>query len=307
MSGHGENGASQKNLRSRPTEEEVTLYTLKQCIVNLQTGFDRLEKNFETHRSEMKKKFESQAKSIKTLEKNFTEKLESEIQSLQTYIDQEIGRITSRIDTIEGKVKNIEGQQIASREFNYEETVVISNLPHKEHENLDHVINNMIRHGLKLSSVDVVKTKRLPTKNSKPGLVKLQLKSLEDKKKVLQAKQHLKQSSDFSRVYIRTSKPYAERVAEMNLKTLLSSLPNGKDFYLSGNGRLMPRSGPGPNKPPPSSPHRPQNRLTLSPHTPTDDYTFPSTPSPWLYSKSNPSEMRYSSPLQTPLMQPSIH
>jgi hypothetical protein len=248
-----------KGLRSlESADEEVTLYALKQIIVKLQTSVERLEKNFETHRSDMKKKLEAQTKSLKDLEKTLSQKMKKEIDSLRTYIDGEIGRVVSRIGEIEAKVNVIERKQQLGSEFNYDDTIIVNNLPQKNNENLDHEVDCLLRQGLSLSNVDVVKTKRLNSNNNKPGLVKVQLRDLEEKRRVLQAKFHLKDSDTYGRVHICSSKPYAERVAEMNMKTLLNALPIGKEFRISANGKLIHNNAhrpPGNQQYMPNRPH----------------------------------------------------
>ena len=47
--------------------------------------------------------------------------------------------------------------------------------------------------------------------------------------------------SEYRRVYLRSSKPHAERLREINFRTLLRELPNGHRYRLAGNGRIIPR------------------------------------------------------------------
>jgi hypothetical protein len=72
--------------------------------------------------------------------------------------------------------------------------------------------------------------------------VKVQFESVKDKIDVLREKQHLSNSAEFSRVFIRSSKSHSERVMEQNFKTLLELLPFGKDYFITGNGKMIRRN-----------------------------------------------------------------
>lgn len=62
---------------------------------------------------------------------------------------------------------------------------------------------------------------------------------------VLRRKSKLKDSDSYGRVFVSTAKSHAERLMEINLRTLLREIPVAKDYYLAGNGRLVKRVGAG--------------------------------------------------------------
>lgn len=233
--------------------EEVTIYSLQKVIVKMQKSFDLFFNNFNAHKDDVKKRLDTQAKYIKDLEKVINEKIESEIRSLQNYIDQEVGRLVSRAEDVEARVKILEERQSTLKEFNYDETVIINNLQQKHGEDLEQTVDRLVRQGLHINNLIVVKTKRLYRRDNKPGLVKVQLQNVEDKVKVLKAKQMLSGSAEFCRVCIRSSKPYAERVAEDNWRTMLNAMSLNKDWYVSGNGKLTSTTQPRYNA---AVPHR---------------------------------------------------
>ena len=82
---------------------------------------------------------------------------------------------------------------------------------------------------------------------SKPGLVKIQFQNVEDKVRVLREKRALMNSSEFSNVFLRSSKSHSDRLAEQNLKTLLDLIPDGKAYQVTGNGRLVKRDQRNPS------------------------------------------------------------
>ena len=86
---------------------------------------------------------------------------------------------------------------------------------------------------------EIVNTLRTEQWNGRNGILKIQLISRQDKIDVLRRKSNFKQSAEFKCVYLRSSKPHTERLLEVNLKTLLSEIPNGNQYRIAGNGRLV--------------------------------------------------------------------
>jgi hypothetical protein len=128
---------------------------------------------------------------------------------------------------------------------NVDNTVVLVNLrqpaddPLTLRDNVDQLVQAL---GTDVhESVRVVQVKRLQGRDGKPGLVKVALSSTEEKVRVLRAKYKLKDSAKFKKVWLRTSKTHAERVAEVNFKRLLQLLPGGDGLRLSGNGKIVDR------------------------------------------------------------------
>ena len=63
----------------------------------------------------------------------------------------------------------------------------------------------------------IVEAKRISSRTpSQPGLLKIAFESLDEKKTVLRAKTNLKQSREFSKVFLRSSKTHTERIMEQN-------------------------------------------------------------------------------------------
>ena len=72
--------------------------------------------------------------------------------------------------------------------------------------------------------------------------MKFQFESVADKVKVLKEKAKLKQSPEFSRTYIRSSKSHTDRLIEMNFRTILGMIPGGDNMKITANGRLMDKT-----------------------------------------------------------------
>ena len=232
--------------------------TLKTLIVNLQLSLDEhkktMKKKMEDQKTELLKKIEGQSqlinekselmtKNIQKLEDDLKKELHKEVKSLETYIDQEVKLLITRVEKVEERVLKLEEQHNESQAFNYDTTAIIINLPSEANEDLDKKVDDFIKIGIKVPDVDILRTLRLQSKTKRPGLVKVQFRNIEQKIKVLRNKSNLESSVRYSRVFIRSSKPHAERIAEYNMKALLSNIPDlGRKYRLTGNGKLAPKS-----------------------------------------------------------------
>ena len=86
----------------------------------------------------------------------------------------------------------------------------------------------------------ITDVKRCPDRGTgKPPLLKIALETVEQKVDVLRAKESLKNTREFKNVYLRSSKTHTERILELNAKTLLSQLPNGNQYRVTANGRIV--------------------------------------------------------------------
>ena len=90
----------------------------------------------------------------------------------------------------------------------------------------------------------ITDVKRCPDRGTgKPPLLKIAFETVEQKVEVLRAK---KEPFWFERVqeclFAKQQKP--ERILELSAKTLLSPLPNGNQFQVTGNGRIVKKDNP---------------------------------------------------------------
>ena len=54
----------------------------------------------------------------------------------------------------------------------------------------------------------------------------------------------IKDSAHYKDVYIKSSKSHAERLIELNARTILRQIPQGNNFWVDSNGRIRPRQKP---------------------------------------------------------------
>ncbi len=164
------------------------------------------------------------------------------LQSLERNVDIDNGLFNRRLSDLENKMANYEKRFY----FDPEVTIIAKDLPATPTEDPVDVADKLIRDGLKIVDVPVVRAKRLESRvQNKPGLLKIEVKDLEAKKKLLKHKQGLKSTQKYSNVYIHSSKSHVERLIELNTNMLLQELPNGHMFRLTANGKLIKEDGYG--------------------------------------------------------------
>lgn len=125
-----------------------------------------------------------------------------------------------------------------STTFDPDVSIVVMGLPYDENENLAEKMKEVIEEGCACDEeVTLVALERLRARGSGPGVVKVALASVKEKVVVLRGKFNLKSNDKYRKVFIRTAKSHTEHVMEENFKELLCDLPNGKDYFVSGNGK----------------------------------------------------------------------
>ena len=76
----------------------------------------------------------------------------------------------------------------------------------------------------------------------KPGIVKVELFSLDQKICVLRAKASLTRFPEYHSVFVSSSKSHVERLHELNFKTVLGLFPEGKNVQMTRSGRTVEKS-----------------------------------------------------------------
>ena len=143
--------------------------------------------------------------------------------------------LTRRIENVETQLKDITD----SDNFNPSKTIVVTNLPLEHGKSAHNQASHLVMEGLGLDS-DIVRAKRLDGRNGKPGILKCEMQSEEQKILALRRKQYLQTSERYGRVYIRSSQTHEERVTQNNLRLIMEAIPDLRGRYrFAGNGRLV--------------------------------------------------------------------
>ena len=151
---------------------------------------------------------------------------------------------------LETFVKSTKEEKEQAGIFDCDTTIIADNLAFEPDENLDAKAQELIRRDLSLD-IRVVRTTRMrapPPRTTrrgdivKPGLVKIQVPTLDDKIKILRQKRMLENSASHSRVSLRSSKPHNVRLMEQNFKVMFDMMDCKRDYMITGNGRIVKRT-----------------------------------------------------------------
>ena len=201
----------------------------------------KLMENMQAEQLRLKCSVDSMNKKMcDTMAAQFTE-IQKNVKEMQDQITLEFGHLTARMDTFEtrlGKVEDI-ARNIKVEPFSPEVTIVAFGVSQKDNENPKVVAEQLVQQGVGLQEIPVVRAIRLGSRNGKSGVLKIELASKENKIEVLQNKTNLALSQSYRSVFLRSSQTHAERLIQLNFKTILQELPNGTNYHVTGNGRLV--------------------------------------------------------------------
>lgn len=158
--------------------------------------------------------------------------------------------LKAALETTNQQLLNLQqkcGVQPTPSEYEPEVTIVIYKMPYSEGEDVNRKVSHLLEVGVGVMGIVPVRCKRTPLRNGRPGVVKAEFSCLQDKLTVLRSKSNLKTCSTimYRDIYMRSSKSHMERLIELNFKTVLDELPNGRNYRVTGNGKVVKHSDSG--------------------------------------------------------------
>ncbi len=159
------------------------------------------------------------------------------MQNIADHIAIENSVLTRRLYDFEVRLSRIE----VKFHFDTEVTIVAQGVPYDPLENPQRVAEDLIRQGLDIVDIPVVRAKCLDSRQAgKPGIMKIEVKTLDQKIKLLKNKTSLNNPQNkYKNVYICSSKSHVEMLLELNTYTLLQEIPTGWQFRRTANGWLV--------------------------------------------------------------------
>ena len=157
-------------------------------------------------------------------------------------------RIAKLEDDMDDKFKDQEATLTSivkqQEDFPVDTTIVCTGLRETAHEDIYEKAQDLVENGLGLVNTQVEKAKRLSSRNDKPGLVKIRFPTVDDKIAALRAKPNLN-GTGYRRVYLRSSQSHTDRIMLQNMQAVLTELPNGDRYRVTGHGKLVKKDSPG--------------------------------------------------------------
>jgi hypothetical protein len=220
---------------------EILATKLTQCFGQLSDRLDAIEKNFEH-------------KILQKVNEAIDKRLNKVTKSIDTNIDAVKKDIRQVEKTCSDAVKNLTckysdalksglaGENNNSRINN----IVIRNMREERRESTDelavkHCVEKLVRDGLKLNDVTVVEAKRKPGRGDRPGVIVVTVASKDQKIKLMKAKASLRQTREYSSVYIDNDLDRSELNAQSSLRTLIREMGRERDYLVNGY-RITKRS-----------------------------------------------------------------
>ena len=234
-------------------EENVVQFTLSDVMSKLEV--------IQTKQDSFQKDLADMKKDMKQLRKEMTKLIDERVEKATGPLKRNIQKIEEKMGAFEdtlGRLEQASEAGVAARvdaaepTADPEKTVVMLNVPEVENDDvsLDVKVQDILTalgdyNGQAVKdSVTVVQTKRIPSRNQYPGLVKVAFDCKNSKIIVLKTKQKLKNHNVLGNIWIRSSKTHAERLIELNCKKLLNLLPGGSEYTVTGSGKIAEKGAP---------------------------------------------------------------
>ena len=122
---------------------------------------------------------------IDQVSKDLNENMQKEIKSLHDAVSTQVGKLNKRLDNLEKRVSTLERDQTVCEPFPVEVSVVAFKVLYSQGEDIRATMEHLVcdkKDGLGLTDVHIVKVEQTPMRENRHGIVKIELKNLEDKK-----------------------------------------------------------------------------------------------------------------------------
>ncbi|KAL7398372.1 hypothetical protein ABVT39_008682 [Epinephelus coioides] len=126
--------------------------------------------------------------------------------------------------------------------FQSEVSIIIVGLPFVDGEIPLERGKSLLSEELRCDPVpEIINVERMSPRGRGPGVIKVEFRTQQEKVAVLHRKRSLRDNENLNRVFIHAAKSHAERLVNLNFRTLLTELPFGKEYFLTGSRRLVKR------------------------------------------------------------------
>ena len=233
---------------SSKQSQDERIDKMMEILLSVKKGQESLQKTFDSK--------------IERLRRDVLSTIDDKIKAVKVDVDLQFASLDNRIHELERAMNSFstDGMPMSDHTVNNcDVTVIVSNLRQRPGEIPLQAAKELIRAlgNDVFENTVITDAKRCNERNrGTPPVLKIAFENVEQKVNVLRAKQELKQSLFYKKVYIRGSKTHTERILELNAKTLLSELPNGNQYRVTANGRIVKKQaamGTSPIREPPGA------------------------------------------------------
>ena len=225
-------GLTDDELQRKIASNELSLSDVVKLLLDIRNRQNNFHEQLGSLKAEMLSTMDVKIQDAKTEFERKVDNLDDKVKSLQTALDN-----LQQNNTDLGAASGPVGDAVDD----VDKTIIVTNLQEDQDDSL--TLSDKIDEMLNVIQTPnrVVQLKRLPGRHGKPGLVKVAFESKESKIQVLRAKGNLKNTQKYSRVWLRSSKTHAERLLEINFKKMLTMVPEGEKYTVTGSGKIEER------------------------------------------------------------------
>ena len=180
--------------------------------------------------------------------------------AIKTEVDKLVSEYTSEINSLKANVASLEksyadavknnGMSTAATFEESKKRVVVRGLHCNQHEaaQVTHgKVMTLIRDGCKLSDVKVTQAERKFSRGKKPGPIIVKIENFKQKQKLMKAKNALKNTEQYKRVYIENDYVPETRNAGTNLRMVFKEIGKSKQYRVAGGKVYAVRQDNGNN------------------------------------------------------------
>lgn len=169
-------------------------------------------------------------------------RLTSEVNRMRKDVDGRLGdiraEITSDLEEINKNIGALQETATTKDRSDVSLNIVIRDLPEHEGENLLLKVNNLFKDKLKLQSIEAHSVERKTSNSARPGIVIVTLETLQDKQKILKAKNLLRETN-LNKVFIHPDQSHSERLLNSNIRAIVEAVNSGDRSINVRGGRVV--------------------------------------------------------------------
>ena len=238
-----------QSLRSKTATTKAE--TAKMTNAQIMEQLNKMNEKMDDLKASFDKKLNSKVDGLeKSLDKTIREnqklllnEMERCRKEMKEGLDMEVSRLQARLESLEMKLTG--ATPAPTTRFDPEVSLIIYGLQQEDDEDILVKTNKMFTEGMS-SDIVAKDAERMKSRGGAPGVVKVECTSRQEKISILRMKQKLRDHPVYEKVYVKSAKSHAERLIEINFKTILKEMPHGKNYFITGNGRLVKREDTSP-------------------------------------------------------------
>lgn len=252
----GENTNMASKAQGAPTgSPSATGEDIAKLLADLKHGQEQIKRSFESKIDKLKNDINASiSDKLKALKDDIyldMGKMDKKIDELDQKLNERIDQMSAELSVPNGAVSDPAladsmTDQTTMHLRDTERCIIAMGVPYRgESENLDPIIRRMVNAlDLEGDPPTVLAWSRMKQRSvgGRPPLLKIAFADVYQKIRVLKNKAELKKTDEFKNVWLRSSQTHTERLLHLNFKKMLKMMPQGKNYRLTGSGRLVQKT-----------------------------------------------------------------